>query len=343
MEPYGTLIGYGLNQMNTVYGGLFNFAQQLYQNDYNYKMWQRNNQYNSPSAQLARLLVAGVPYNTAIQSIAGGAVGQQTSNSPAESAPYTPMQPPSLQDSMAVQSAMDNHDLVQSQAAKNYAEAHDIDPTSPYGKARLQAKLNEAVLTLSESDFYKSDIGLNEEKKKEIMANRRLLNQQAMVQHQQFKKLLTENKYFSDFQEKALRKLSAETGIAEQECANYMQRINASIKAQIAQARLNNANAAISEDTLESIVQKSTYDAFTSQYTSESARFQSYVDELSSIPAVDYHNRYSGKNVNYADWLGYAKTYAQYEAYKNTHYNAPFPHASQAVRYPAKNKGGIFN
>lgn len=336
------IIGSAMSHASQFGTAAINMQQQDRQNAFNYRMWERNNQYNDPSAQLARLLAAGVPYNTAIQAIAGGTVGQQTSDSPAQSAPYTPMQPISLQDSMAVQSSMDNHDLVQSEVAKNYAEVHDIDPTSPYGKARLQQKLAETVLLSTEAELNNSNIGFNEEKKKEVIANRRLLMQQARVYQQQYKKLFIENKYLDRSLNLSLEKLSAETGTARQECETYMQRINASIQAQIAQARLANAQAEIDEQTLDSIVNKAVYDALISQYSANSAKYQSFVDFMVSFPANEFWHVFANGDKSYATWLGYAKTYAQYEAYRNTSYAAPLPQPAQAVREPGKNKPGLF-
>lgn len=333
----GNAIGQAQGVLNQYHAFGLNYLNRKLENADNMKMWERMNQYNTPAAQLSRLIAAGANPTAAMSAILGGSVGQQTANSPAETGSYTPTDMSHVvSDGVALQQSMDNHELVQSQVAKNYAEVKDIDPESPYGQARLAEAWNRVYLSESEENLNYARLGLTEEQAKEARAHRRLLTQEAHKAHQEFVRLSKENKNFDEFQRLSLRKLAAETGISEAEASTIMQRIQASIDLQLAQARKANADAEVTEKTMEAIVNKATYDALKAEYEQSKASIERDVISLFSVPAFSWRE---SEDRSYAAWLGYAKTYAQLESYRNHRTSSTFP---QSVFYPWQNKGKHF-
>lgn len=140
------VLGYLGNVMMSLGTMWYNSRQQEKQNQYQEQLIDKQNQYNSPSAQLARLLHAGVPYNTAMQALVGSAVGNQTQPMAGQAAPYTPASPPSLQDSMALQAVSDQHDLTQSEVEKNRAEANNMSVQSDLMNQQIKDMVDRFAL-----------------------------------------------------------------------------------------------------------------------------------------------------------------------------------------------------
>lgn len=82
------VVGYGLNLLGTFLGNKSNSDMLKQQQDFAYKMWKLNNEYNTPSNQIKRLREAGVN-----PMLAMGDVGTGTSSSPADTPSASPVQP----------------------------------------------------------------------------------------------------------------------------------------------------------------------------------------------------------------------------------------------------------
>lgn len=160
VDPLLSILGLLGNWGMSLYSANVNKQQQQQQNDFQRQLIHEQNEYNSPSAQLNRLLAAGVPYNTAMQSLVGSAVGPSTQPMSGQAAPYTPFSPPSLQDSMAIQSASDQHDLAQSQVRLNEAEAYSKDPTNPMNVSQRELQDAQKFFTDVSSRHELRKIGL---------------------------------------------------------------------------------------------------------------------------------------------------------------------------------------
>ena len=72
---------------SSVLGNIMNSSESVAQRDWQERMWERNNEYNTPQNQMRRLRQAGINPHFAIQ---GGQLGTGTSSSPANS--YQPAQ-----------------------------------------------------------------------------------------------------------------------------------------------------------------------------------------------------------------------------------------------------------
>lgn len=90
--------------------------------DWQESMWNKQNEYNTPQAQIGRLQAAGLNPALAYGSITDGAAS--SAGTPSTSSNANPSQSPSAFANMANQfTQMANLDLIKSQAAKNYADA----------------------------------------------------------------------------------------------------------------------------------------------------------------------------------------------------------------------------
>lgn len=203
------VLGYLGNVMMSLGTMWYNSRQQEKQNQYQEQLLDKQNQYNSPSAQLARLLHAGVPYNTAMQALVGSAVGNQTQPMAGQAAPYTPASPPSLQDSMALQAASDQHDLTQSQVKLNEADAYSKSPDSPQVQADIQLKTNQAILAGNQAEREKAMVGLTNAQREESIMNALLIGRQQNIAFWEGIRAFHDATTFKRYRESEIRSFAA--------------------------------------------------------------------------------------------------------------------------------------
>ena len=94
--------------------------QQKFQNDYNYRMWQEQNAYNTPSAQMERLAAAGLNPNLVYGS--GSVVGNAAERAPSSATADLNYNYAALQLPQAIQVLNMFQDFRQKQAAINQTE-----------------------------------------------------------------------------------------------------------------------------------------------------------------------------------------------------------------------------
>ena len=87
----GAVVGTGANIVSTAMTNRANERMQQQQNAWNLEQWNRNNEYNSPAAQMQRLKAAGINPDLMYGQNAGGASGN--SSSPAQGSNPIPKQP----------------------------------------------------------------------------------------------------------------------------------------------------------------------------------------------------------------------------------------------------------
>lgn len=206
------ILGMILKSVGTLWSYSENRKQQDRQNAFEKELIHEQNMYNSPSAQLSRMLAAGVPYNTAMQSLAGAVVGNATQPMPGQSAPYTPVQDPSLQDSMSLIAAKDSHDLTQSQVKLNEAEAYSKSPDNPNNVAVRENLGAQTYFTNLSSEHELIRMGLTKAEIRVAQEQGRLLHNNA--DQALYDALIRGIDYsnYDDFKKLELGNLAASTG-----------------------------------------------------------------------------------------------------------------------------------
>lgn len=123
-NPQAGAIGAGLSAGQGILGSIMGFRQQKIANRYNLEMWNRQNEYNHPKAQMQRLKEAGLNPNLIYGQGSGGATGQASGAPTFEKLneqAYTPIDMPNTIG--ALQSFTD-WDLKKQQSAKIQAETN---------------------------------------------------------------------------------------------------------------------------------------------------------------------------------------------------------------------------
>lgn len=140
----GAVLGTGANIVSTAMTNNANERMQQEQNKWNLEQWQRNNEYNSPAAQMQRLKAAGINPDVMYGQNAGGAAGN--SSSPAQGTNPIPKQPFFLDPTMSAQ--------IRALNAKAYSDemngnGQDLQ-NEVFSKTGLQQALKNLGLTDSE-------------------------------------------------------------------------------------------------------------------------------------------------------------------------------------------------
>lgn len=140
----GAIISAGTNLISTNMTNRANERMQQEQNKWNLEQWQRNNEYNSPAAQMQRLKAAGINPDVMYGQNAGGAAGN--SSSPAQGTNPIPKQPFLLDPTMSAQ--------IRALNAKAYSDemngnGQDLQ-NEVFSKTGLQQALKNLGLTDSE-------------------------------------------------------------------------------------------------------------------------------------------------------------------------------------------------
>lgn len=161
-----------LFQLGTTVGSWFyNSHQQDRQNAYQEGLINKQNAYNSPDAQLNRLLAAGVPYNTAMAAISG-TVGAQTQPMSGQAAPYAAASPPFSMGELVQASQMkDAHDIAQSQVRLNDAQSYSLDPDNPLNEAQRVLHVNQALLAGSQAERERELMKLDDAQRRQAEQN----------------------------------------------------------------------------------------------------------------------------------------------------------------------------
>lgn len=116
----GVVLGQGANIVNTAMTNQANERMQQQQNAWNLEQWHRNNEYNSPAAQLQRMKAAGLNPDLMYGQNASGAAGN--ASSPAQGSNPIPKQPFQLDPLMYAQLR-----LLNAQAYKNNMDGKVAD------------------------------------------------------------------------------------------------------------------------------------------------------------------------------------------------------------------------
>lgn len=140
----GAVVSAGANLISTNMTNRANERMQQEQNKWNLEQWQRNNEYNSPAAQMQRLKAAGINPDIMYGQNAGGAAGN--SSSPAQGTNPIPKQPFLLDPTMSAQ--------IRALNAKAYSDemngnGQDLQ-NEVFSKTGLQQALKNLGLTDSE-------------------------------------------------------------------------------------------------------------------------------------------------------------------------------------------------
>lgn len=158
MDPAtGTIIGAGINAGSNVLGNVLNWfsnrnaneenrEMMREQNQWALQMWQRNNEYNSPQAQMARLRAAGI--NPAL-AYANGM--DNTSSAVAETADAPTMKPFQAVPFQMDPNAFGEAEVQKAQADLFRAQAADLLGETPEAKARIFRLGQEAAKLQSEA------------------------------------------------------------------------------------------------------------------------------------------------------------------------------------------------
>ena len=179
MDPgTGAVIGAGINAGSNVLGNILNwFSGQSAnsanrelmreQNQWALQMWQRNNDYNSPQAQMARLRAAGI--NPALAYSNGM---DNTSSAVAETADAPTMKP-----FQAVPFQMDPNAFAQAEVARAQADlfrtqAAEIRGETPEAIARLEKYRSDMAYTSQLIQESIAKVGLLDEQKQSEVRNR---------------------------------------------------------------------------------------------------------------------------------------------------------------------------
>lgn len=146
----GNAVAQQQSMLNQYHAFGLNYLNRKLENADNMRMWERMNQYNTPAAQLSRLIAAGANPTAAMSAILGGSVGQQTANSPAETGSYTPTDMSHVvSDGVALQQSYDAHELSVAESQLKRAQAMEISSNisreNAYHPYKLQSFMADAA------------------------------------------------------------------------------------------------------------------------------------------------------------------------------------------------------
>lgn len=169
---FGALAGvadFGLSQAGAALD--FNRQKKLLdiQNQFSLDMWNRNNEYNSPDAQMQRLLLGGISPSAAAQSIAG----QGAALSPNVSSTSAPGVNPSV-----APHTMSSALGVGSEIAKNVASAKDSESHVDVNKSTVEKYAHENSYTDAQTaNLVKVTSYLDEQQQLDIQTKKEILRQ----------------------------------------------------------------------------------------------------------------------------------------------------------------------
>lgn len=155
MSGFGSFLAGALNSMtsliNTGYVNDANISLAGLQNQWNLEQWQRQTAYNDPVNQVSRLSAAGI--NPALAMSQSGLVDAGNASLPAAAASPHPMVPFTPQfgfpDPFELEQVRAQTKLAESQAAKNDAEANQINEMLPGAVKEQTAKIDEIKQSIS--------------------------------------------------------------------------------------------------------------------------------------------------------------------------------------------------
>lgn len=224
------------------------------QNQWAYKMWKESNEYNSPSAQMARLRAAGInpalAYTNGIQNTANAA--SETASPAQQKAFQMPVNPISIDP------------LSMSQANLINAQAED---------ARASAKLKETQLPLAQQQILEiqSNIDLNRQKIDESLAQVQVLDADQKLKVAQ------------------AAKIKFDEILANKEYELKVKESEALVKQMLSAAGLNNASAEKVRQETKYLVESMTYSLLGLEYDSK-RKVLEYGDQVQKgkILVVEY-------------------------------------------------------
>lgn len=243
-----------LLQLGATVGSWFwNRSQQREQNEYQRQLIDEQNAYNSPAAQLNRLIGAGIPANTALASLTGS-VGSQTQPMSGQAAPYTPVQPPSLGELSSLATLKDQHDLAQAQVRNLDADSYSKDPENPFNVAQRVLHENQAILAGKQAN-------LTDSQRQQADEMTVLIMKQQQTEFWKAEKEFLETKNYDRWMASTIKSMEAATGLSYAQCWSIFQKTALELRMEGVQrelfssqassyrssARLSNAEAAIKE------------------------------------------------------------------------------------------------
>lgn len=254
------VLGTGVNFLSNRNTNQTNERIQQKQNAWNLEMWNRNNEYNSPAAQMQRLQAAGLNPDLMYGQQSGGASGN--SSSPAQGTNPIPKQPFQLDTSSLVQAIQNEHlmqgqlDLLRSQKDNVDADTQgkDIDNQNKqfgydlqfeearYRMRRMQSDIDKQTQDIQESMARVGLINANVIKTQQEARNlfqEYLFNQQTWddrvkeIQSRIHVNEATARYYVKQSQLVALQMIGQETqnDILRKECNSYEQRLSKELRA----------------------------------------------------------------------------------------------------------------
>lgn len=173
------VLGTGANFLSNSNTNRINERMQQKQNAWNLEMWQRNNEYNSPAAQMQRLEAAGLNPDLMYGQNASGAMGN--SSSPAQGANPIPKQPFQLDPLMFSQMR-----LLNAQAYKNNMDGKVSDIQAQNDEEfSYQQRLLDLGLSAEQINYLTSMWEKNYKQIEEIDQNIANMKEQWSIFHEQ--------------------------------------------------------------------------------------------------------------------------------------------------------------
>lgn len=268
MDPVtGNIVGNGIDAGSNILGNIINWLSgndaneqnrrlMEQQNQWAQRMWQLNNEYNSPSAQMARLRAAGI--NPAL-AYANGV--ENVSTSTAETADAPTMRPNIVQPFQMDPNSLAQNDVLRAQADLFRADAADKLGDTDEAKQRIYLLGKEAAK-------YQSDIDLNVQKVQESLKQIEVLDEEK-------KKKIAETAH-----------IHWEELQRSDEWKTEKKHIEAMIRELNSQARVNNANAKLVEDQTFWLVQLSIAKASDANYESLVKQFEAEIKNEEATQAI---------------------------------------------------------
>lgn len=140
-DTANSLVNFGLNQINSSRDFRRTKSLMALQNDYNIQNWQMNNEYNSPSNQIARLRSAGINPDL----FYGGSGNLVASSIPSESLGSSPISHPATFGSgnFGASLLLDSQKkLLDAQTEKTLADANQTNQLTPWVTEEIKSRLS---------------------------------------------------------------------------------------------------------------------------------------------------------------------------------------------------------
>lgn len=198
-----SLLGAGLNAQSQQHANSMNMKIAKYQNAWNLEQWYRENEYNLPSAQMARLKAAGLNPNLVYGS--GGATTSAAPSPRASAANYQAIDfgldnqgQNAVNTYMAYQNYLLNKSHVDAQNNVLSAQADAVRANTLYTTAR---RIKEELANSMTRQTWDYQRGALEEKYKRLVQGNVLLGQQQVLNDQKYNL----NEWRKDMQERLLQ------------------------------------------------------------------------------------------------------------------------------------------